>query len=243
MYQICVSISQLGKLRLHEIDEDGKTELEQFEKEKLEDVDKEEEQYAITVLEEKKAQMKPNMAAIAEYKKKVCEVLICLVFCVSVRLLMLVSRVFVADKQTGKVHMKVVCFPNTSMANGNPLRRQKKRAKTSVLAPACKEFSMPFARIVGRGLPEEGGRAGSHHGAERCAEKEPRRPQETTVGRIHEGICLISSHVRKSIRGPAKGGSVFWSARPSNLDKTPRLPLLMTIHPPLQLLQQQDGSE
>ena len=47
------------------------TELEVFEKEKLEEIEKEEEQYAITVLEEKKAQMKPNMAAIAEYKKKV----------------------------------------------------------------------------------------------------------------------------------------------------------------------------
>ena len=46
-------------------------ELEVFEKEKLQETDKEEEQYAITVLEEKKAQMKPNMAAIAEYKKKV----------------------------------------------------------------------------------------------------------------------------------------------------------------------------
>ena len=50
---------------------DDNAELEVFEKEKLEETDKEEEQYAITVLEEKKAQMKPNMAAIAEYKKKV----------------------------------------------------------------------------------------------------------------------------------------------------------------------------
>ena len=62
---------QLGKLKLHEIESDDKLELEVFEKEKLDEVDKEDEQYAITVLEEKKNQMKPNMAAIAEYKKKV----------------------------------------------------------------------------------------------------------------------------------------------------------------------------
>ena len=64
-------VFQLGKLKLHEIEVEDKLELDIFEKEKLEEVDKEEEQYAITVLEEKKAQMKPNMAAIAEYKKKV----------------------------------------------------------------------------------------------------------------------------------------------------------------------------
>ena len=34
-------------------------------------VDKEDIQYEITVLEEKLAKMKPNMAAIAEYRKKV----------------------------------------------------------------------------------------------------------------------------------------------------------------------------
>ena len=56
---------------MHEVEEGDNLELEVFEKEKLEEADKEEEQYAITVLEEKKAQMKPNMAAIAEYKKKV----------------------------------------------------------------------------------------------------------------------------------------------------------------------------
>ena len=56
---------------MHEVEEGDNVELEVFEEEKLEEADKEEEQYAITVLEEKKAQMKPNMAAIAEYKKKV----------------------------------------------------------------------------------------------------------------------------------------------------------------------------
>ena len=64
---------QLGKLQLHEIEEGNNIQLEIFEKERLEEADKEEEQYAITVLEEKKAQMKPNMAAIAEYKKKVVD--------------------------------------------------------------------------------------------------------------------------------------------------------------------------
>lgn len=67
----CGFYFQLSKLKLHEIEVDDNAELEVFEKEKLEETDKEEEQYAITVLEEKKAQMKPNMAAIAEYKKKV----------------------------------------------------------------------------------------------------------------------------------------------------------------------------
>ena len=38
----------------------------------LQSVKKEETQYAITIMEEKLASMKPNMAAIAEYKKKVC---------------------------------------------------------------------------------------------------------------------------------------------------------------------------
>lgn len=39
--------------------------------EQLTGINKEEVQYEITVLEEKLAQMKPNMAAIAEYRKKV----------------------------------------------------------------------------------------------------------------------------------------------------------------------------
>ena len=59
------------QVKLHEIEGDEHPELEVFEKERLLEVDKEEEQYTITVLEEKKAQMKPNMAAIQEYKKKV----------------------------------------------------------------------------------------------------------------------------------------------------------------------------
>ena len=42
-----------------------------MEAETLTGVDKEDIQYEITVLEEKLAKMKPNMAAIAEYRKKV----------------------------------------------------------------------------------------------------------------------------------------------------------------------------
>lgn len=56
---------------------DGKEvgELTELTPESLTDIDKEGVQYEITVLEEKLAQMKPNMAAIAEYRKKVGEVL------------------------------------------------------------------------------------------------------------------------------------------------------------------------
>ena len=52
---------------------DGKEvgELSEVSPEALRDIDKEGVQYEITVLEEKLAQMKPNMAAIAEYRKKV----------------------------------------------------------------------------------------------------------------------------------------------------------------------------
>lgn len=51
---------------------DGKEvgELTELTPEALTDIDKEGVQYEITVLEEKLAQMKPNMAAIAEYRKK-----------------------------------------------------------------------------------------------------------------------------------------------------------------------------
>lgn len=62
---------QSGKLSLHKIDDQDNVELETYEREKLHDVSKEDTQYEITVLEEKMNQMKPNMAAIAEYRKKV----------------------------------------------------------------------------------------------------------------------------------------------------------------------------
>ncbi len=53
------------------IEDEEQQELETVtDREVLEQLNKEEEMYAITVLEEKKAAMKPNMAAIAEYKKK-----------------------------------------------------------------------------------------------------------------------------------------------------------------------------
>jgi len=61
----------LGKLALHEIDGEEKQELVTCEPEELQAIVKEDTQYEITVLEEKLAQMKPNMAAIAEYRKKV----------------------------------------------------------------------------------------------------------------------------------------------------------------------------
>ena len=46
-------------------------EISSIPNEELKEIDKEGIQYEITVLEEKLAQMKPNMTAIAEYRKKV----------------------------------------------------------------------------------------------------------------------------------------------------------------------------
>ena len=65
-------ITQLGKLSLHVSEGVDTEELPTIQEDKLKDINKEDTQYEITVLEEKLAQMKPNMAAIAEYKKKVC---------------------------------------------------------------------------------------------------------------------------------------------------------------------------
>jgi len=57
--------------------------METLEAEQLEDVDKKEIEYQITILEEKMLQMKPNMAAIAEYRKKVGkENVVCVCVCV-----------------------------------------------------------------------------------------------------------------------------------------------------------------
>lgn len=67
--------SQMSGLSLTPIDGKEVGELTELTPESLTDIDKEGVQYEITVLEEKLAQMKPNMAAIAEYRKKVGEVL------------------------------------------------------------------------------------------------------------------------------------------------------------------------
>ncbi|EDO40646.1 predicted protein [Nematostella vectensis] len=64
---------ELSKLELQCVgisDEQQKEELPKLSTEDLEAVDKEAVMYEITVLEEKLAQLKPNMAAIAEYRKK-----------------------------------------------------------------------------------------------------------------------------------------------------------------------------
>ncbi len=65
----------MKKLSLHEVEDEEMTELPTFTKEQLEEHDEKEVQYEITVKEEEKARMKPNMAAIAEYKKKVRNIL------------------------------------------------------------------------------------------------------------------------------------------------------------------------
>lgn len=65
--------SQMSGLSLTPIDGKEVGELTELTPESLTDIDKEGVQYEITVLEEKLAQMKPNMAAIAEYRKKVGE--------------------------------------------------------------------------------------------------------------------------------------------------------------------------
>ncbi|XP_033759958.1 structural maintenance of chromosomes protein 4-like isoform X2 [Pecten maximus] len=61
---------EMGQLTLTPIEGKGETDLPTVEEEELATLDKEATQYEITVLEEKLAQMKPNMAAIAEYRKK-----------------------------------------------------------------------------------------------------------------------------------------------------------------------------
>lgn len=62
---------QLARLSLHQIDGQEEEQMETLEASQLEDVDKEDIEYQITILEEKMSKMKPNMAAIAEYRKKV----------------------------------------------------------------------------------------------------------------------------------------------------------------------------
>ena len=62
---------QIKHLQLAAIDGQEIGEISSIPNEELKEIDKEGIQYEITVLEEKLAQMKPNMTAIAEYRKKV----------------------------------------------------------------------------------------------------------------------------------------------------------------------------
>ena len=62
---------ELDKLALSSVEGETPPALPEYSAEHLTDVCKEDVQYEMTLLEEKLAQMKPNMAAIAEYKKKV----------------------------------------------------------------------------------------------------------------------------------------------------------------------------
>jgi len=61
----------MDKLSLHKVDDAMSTDLAQLTEELLTGVVTQETQYQITLLEQKLAHMKPNMAAIAEYRKKV----------------------------------------------------------------------------------------------------------------------------------------------------------------------------
>ncbi len=58
---------------MQQIDRQTVEEMPEVPAEELHALSKEDTQYGITVLEEKLTQMKPNMAAIAEYRKKVGE--------------------------------------------------------------------------------------------------------------------------------------------------------------------------
>ena len=64
---------QVSKLSLHVQEDMGDTPsaLATLTEEQLSNINTKDTQFAITVLEEQLAQMKPNMAAIAEYRKKV----------------------------------------------------------------------------------------------------------------------------------------------------------------------------
>eukprot|EP00794_Sanderia_malayensis_P006418 gene6418-7150_t len=65
--------AEIGKLELHNLGNDEEENQETFpvlSEQELEDLNKEEVMYAITVKEEQLAQLKPNMAAITEYRKK-----------------------------------------------------------------------------------------------------------------------------------------------------------------------------
>lgn len=61
----------MSHLALTQIDREEPEELPTIPPEELEQLDKESTLFQVSVLEEKLAKMKPNMAAIAEYRKKV----------------------------------------------------------------------------------------------------------------------------------------------------------------------------
>ena len=61
----------MGHLQLTPIDGQEVGEITSIPDEELAEIDHDEIKFQITVLEEKLTQMKPNMAAIAEYRKKV----------------------------------------------------------------------------------------------------------------------------------------------------------------------------
>ena len=65
----CVFV-QMKKLTLNEIDGEKAPELQRYDVEVLRDVSKEATQQELTLLDERLGGMKPNMAAIAEYRKK-----------------------------------------------------------------------------------------------------------------------------------------------------------------------------
>jgi hypothetical protein len=69
----CLLLFQVSKLKLHEVDSQQQqpTQLQTFDADALRDVDTEKIQYEITIIEEQLNRMKPNMAAILEYKRKV----------------------------------------------------------------------------------------------------------------------------------------------------------------------------
>ena len=71
---LCLYDRQLTGLKVTPLSRDSNTEdesLPTLEAEELSALNKKDIQVEITVQEEKLAQMKPNMAAIAEYRKKV----------------------------------------------------------------------------------------------------------------------------------------------------------------------------
>ena len=73
-FMLCLYDQQLTGLKVTPLSRDSNTEdesLPTLEAEELSALNKKDIQVEITVQEEKLAQMKPNMAAIAEYRKKV----------------------------------------------------------------------------------------------------------------------------------------------------------------------------
>ncbi|XP_023226126.1 structural maintenance of chromosomes protein 4-like [Centruroides sculpturatus] len=63
--------SQLDNLKLQEVDNEVPDKLPKLDSEELMNVDSESVKYELLIMEESLQKMTPNMAAIAEYKKKV----------------------------------------------------------------------------------------------------------------------------------------------------------------------------